>query len=343
MAYELDLFRKYGIEVSLRRELGWASIRDKVIYGELDAAHAIAAMPVAATLGLGSIRCDCITALVLNLHGNAITLSNNLWESGIRDGHSLREAIKSKRGKDSFTFGVVYPFSSHRHLLRKWLSAHGINPDEDVRMVVVPPAQMVQNLKAGNLDGFCVGGPWNSVAVQDNVGWCATTSAELNPEHPEKVLMVRKDFAEKREPEHLALIAALLEAAEYCDAPENLPKIISTLAQPEYVGVPASALSSGISGEFDFGHGISRRVPDFCIFHRNNANEPSSDKAAWTLRIVKDSGLCPDTSVLTPALGRKVFRPDIFDKALRFRSSFSIANQNKTEHETKRHSYLALV
>ncbi len=341
MARELNLFQKYGLDVTLHRELGWASIRDKVIYGELDAAHAIAAMPVAATLGLGSIRCDCVTGLILNLHGNAITLSNHLWQEGVRDGASLRELIQKKRGTHAFTFGVVYPFSSHRHLLRKWMTANGINPDEDVRMVVVPPAQMVQNMKAGNLDGFCVGGPWNSVAVQTNVGWCAITSAELNPEHPEKVLMVRRDFAEKREAEHLALIAALLEAAEFCDTAENLPRIISTLSQPNYIGVTSEALANGISGEFDFGHGVTRRVPDFCVFHRNNANEPSNDKAAWTLRIVKDSGLCPDISLLTPALARKVFRPDIFDKAVRLRSSV-ISKPHSNEHGIHRQNNLIL-
>ncbi|MDB6025324.1 MAG: putative Nitrate transporter [Verrucomicrobiales bacterium] len=342
MAHELNLFGKYGMQVTLHRELGWASIRDKVIYGELDAAHAIAAMPVAATLGLGSIRCDCLTALVLNLHGNAITLSNDLWHRGVRDGDSLREEIKRSQGNKLFTFGVVYPFSSHRHLLRKWLTTHGIDPERDVQMVVVPPAQMVPNLKAGNLDGFCVGEPWNSVAVEANVGWCVTTSAELSPDHPEKVLMVRREFAEKREAEHLALVAALLEALEFCERPENFSQIISTLAHPRYVGVAANTLSCGITGQFNFGHGVTRTVPNFCVFHRNNANEPSSDKAAWTLQVVRESGLCTDTSLLTPALGRRVFRPDVYDKALRLLPTVSISNPNQTEYETK-HQNLAAV
>lgn len=182
MAAELGLFEKYGLRVTLHRELGWASIRDKIIFGELDAAHALAAMPLAATLGLGSVRSKCLTALVLNLHGNAITLSNELWRQGVRDGASLREETKRWRGQRVLTLGVVYPFSSHRHLLRKWLAAHSINPDRDVRMVVVPPPQMASNLKAGNLDGFCVGEPWNSAVVQLRAGaspsvpnWLLTT------------------------------------------------------------------------------------------------------------------------------------------------------------------------
>src|SRR5689334_12307837 len=151
MAHELGLFRKFGLNVALSRELGWATIRDKVIHGELKAAHAVAAMPLAATLGLGSITCDCLTALVLNLHGNAITLSNDLWRRGVRNGATLRQEVLRLRGERTLTFGTVYPLSSHHHLLRHWLGSAGIHPDRDVRLVIVPPSQMVANLKAGHL------------------------------------------------------------------------------------------------------------------------------------------------------------------------------------------------
>jgi ABC-type nitrate/sulfonate/bicarbonate transport system substrate-binding protein len=157
MAHELGLFRKYGVRALLSRELGWATIRDKIIHGELDAAHAVAGMPVAATLGLKSVRCDCVTALVLNLHGNAITLSRDLWRAGVRDGATLCQEIRRARRKRPFTFGAVYSFSSHYYLLRNWLTASGVDPDRDARIVIVPPPQMVLNLKAGHLDGFCVG------------------------------------------------------------------------------------------------------------------------------------------------------------------------------------------
>ena len=318
MAHELGLFQKYGLRVVLSRELGWATVRDKIIYGELDAAHALAAMPAAAALGLGSVACDCLTALVLNLHGNAITLSNGLWQRDVRDGKTLREEIRRARRQKIYTFGAVSPFSSHRHLLRQWLGRHGIDPERDVRIVIVPPAQMVANLQAGHLDGFCVGEPWNSVAVQARAGWIAATSADLDPGHPEKVLMVRRDFAECRAGEHTALIAALLEAGEFCDAPENHAQIISTLARPEYVGVSETALRHGISGELDLGHGISRRVANFCIFHRDNASEPSRDKAGWVLELVRASGFCPAPAVLDSGFTRKIFRADIFEQATRY-------------------------
>ncbi len=330
MAHELGLFRKFGLNVELSRELGWATIRDKVIHGELEAAHAVAGMPVAATLGLGSIKCDCLTALVLNLHGNAITLSEELWKSGVRDGATLRTEINCLRREKTCTFGVVYSFSSHNFLLRDWLTASGIHPDRDVRIVVVPPAQMVGNLKAGNLDGFCAGEPWNSVAVQAHAGWCVASSAELAPGHPEKVLMVRRDFAEQRDEEHLALVAALLEACKFCDAPDNREQIIATLAQPAYLNVPTAVLRRGFSPEFDFGHGEKRPIANFNVFYRHNANEPSADKAAWILQRLRASGLCVDAGALNADLGQRIFRKDIFDRAISVNKPPNYLNRKKS-------------
>jgi ABC-type nitrate/sulfonate/bicarbonate transport system substrate-binding protein len=269
--------------------------------------------------------------MILNLNGNCITLANSLWERGVRDGKSLAEEIRRMRGKKVFTFGVVFPFSSHRHLLQRWLAAHGINSESDVRIVVVPPPQMPTNLKAGHLDGFCVGEPWNSVAVQSRIGWCVAASAELEPNHPEKVLMVRRDFAEKRAAEHVAILAALLEACEFCDQPANHELTAETLARPEYVGVPAEILKHGLDGDMDFGHGNSRTIRDFCVFHRHDANEPSGDKAAWVLEMVRASGLCPEPATINFAFGRKIFRTDIFEQAKRLQPTHSNPNETRSE------------
>jgi ABC-type nitrate/sulfonate/bicarbonate transport system substrate-binding protein len=331
VAHELGLFRKYGLRVTLHRELGWATIRDKVIYGELDAAHALAAMPIAATLGLGSIPCECLTGLVLNLHGNAITLSAELWDRGVRDGKTLRPVLAKFRREKTFTFGAVAQFSSHHFLLRKWLTDSGIHPDRDVRIVIVPPPQMVANLKAGHLDGFCVGEPWNSVAVQSRVGCCVAVSAELAPGHPEKVLMVRRDFAEKRAEEHTALMAALLEACAICDEPENHAQLVAILAKPEYVGTPESALQRGIDRQFDFGNGRVRMVRDFTVFHRDDANEPSPAKAAWVLQQMRDVVTGPEASAINPALGRRIFRSDLFERAVSLRRSVADAKLESNE------------
>lgn len=317
MAKELGLFLKHGLRVELSRELGWATIRDKVVHGELDAAHAVAGMPFAATLGLGSIPCDCLTALVLNQHGNGITLSQELWKRDVRNGATLRDEIVRLRNDRILTFGIVYPFSSHNFILRAWLAAAGINPDRDVRIVVVPPPQMVSNLKAGHLDGFCVGEPWNSVAVQSTAGWCVATSAELAPGHPEKVFMTRLDFAEKRACEHLALVGAVLEACAFCQVPANHDQVVATLARPEYLGLPEKALEPGLRGELDFGPGKTRRVAEFNVFHAPDANEPSAEKAGWVLRHLRETGRIGDLAPLNAALGRRVFRSDLFQQAVR--------------------------
>jgi ABC-type nitrate/sulfonate/bicarbonate transport system substrate-binding protein len=334
MAHELGLFARQGLKVELKRELGWATIRDKIIYGELDAAHAVAGLPFAATLGLGSIACECVTGLVLSLHGNAITLSRNLWDNGVRDAKSLRETIVRSRGKKTYTFGVAFPFSSHNFLLRQWLASARINPDQDVRIVVVPPPQMFANLEAGNLDGYCVGEPWNSVAVQQGAGWCVATSSELAPGHVEKVLLVRRRFAEERSAEHLALIVALIEACAYCDQPENADSVIQTLRRPEYLNTTAVSLRSSMLGPFNFGHGRLEKLPGFHVFHRHGANEPSSEKAAWIMQMMLRTGLVSNPSLFQSPGVRRIFRADIFRQAQQLSTRpHHHENESKAENE----------
>ncbi|MBI2946033.1 MAG: ABC transporter substrate-binding protein [Verrucomicrobia bacterium] len=318
MAHELGLFKKRGLSVRLSREVGWATIRDKIIYGELDAAHALAAMPFAATFGLGSIPCECLTALVLNLNGNAITLSSDLWMRGVRDARSLREEIEHARGKKTYTLGVVFPSSSHNFLLRQWLASGGIDPDQDVRIVTVPAPSMFENLKSGNLDGYCVGEPWNSVAVQAGLGWCVTTSIDLAPWHPEKVLMMRRQFAEDHEAEHLALVAAVTEACAFCDEMENREQVVATIAYPKYVNASVEALRGSMMGAFDFGNGRVETLPDFHVFSRHDANEPSTEKSAWILRNLFSSGAVKNRSAAQA--GAEVFRPDLFHQAMQLTS-----------------------
>jgi ABC-type nitrate/sulfonate/bicarbonate transport system substrate-binding protein len=329
MAHELGLFRKYGVRVTLHRELGWASIRDKIIYRELDGAHALAAMPIAATLGFGSIACECVTALVLNLNGNAITLSEQLWRNDVRNGLALSALIRRSRTENLLTFGVVHQFSSHRYLLAKWLSSLGINPAKDIRTVVLPPSQMVANLGGGNLDGFCVGEPWNSVAIAAAKGWCAETSLGIDPGHPEKVFMVREDFAETRSSEHLAILAALLESCEFCDEPENADLLARTLSASEYIGTDADTLSRS-SGNFDMGHGESKRFSNFLIFNKGGANEPDNLKAAWVLEMMRGAVAPGQLISLKHALAERVYRSDIFSEA---KQLFNSAKQNRSNEK----------
>lgn len=314
VASELQFFARHGVEVKLHRELGWATVRDKILYGELDAAHAVVGMALAATCGWSSAAVPCVTGMILSANGNAITLSNALFSEGVRDAKSFRNFVLGSHPRRVPTFGIVSPFSSHNFLLRQWLRSGGLNPDRDVRIVVIPPSQVCQNLKTGTLDGFCAGEPWNSIAVQNRLGWTAATSTELSPNHPEKILLVREDFAEKRPAEHLALMAALLEACEWCDQPKNLGEVISLLGRPEYLNLPAKALIAGFNGRYDFGHGRREVIENFITFHRDNANEPTLDTIGWIRKNIADNGFSK-IDVPSVELCQRVFRQDLYRQA----------------------------
>ena len=313
-AQELGLFARHGLRVQLSREVGWATIRDKVIYGELDAAHALAPMLWSAQLGLGCAPADVCTGLVLNLHGNALTLSNRLRTLGVHDAATLREEALRRRGENKLTFGVVFPFSMHHPLLHRWLQAARLDPERDVRIAIVPPAQMFRNLAAGTLDGYCAGEPWNSLAVQEGEGWCPTWSAALDPGHVEKVLMVRAAFAARRPAEHLALIAALAEAAAWCDEPANRAPLAQLLAAPAYLNVPARVIAPALLGRFACGQGRTESAPDFVVFSRGGAGVPTPARAAALQAELVAAGLVP-RSLLYPSLPRRLFREDYYRDA----------------------------
>jgi ABC-type nitrate/sulfonate/bicarbonate transport system substrate-binding protein len=301
MAQELQLFEKYGLRVHLSREAGWATIRDKIIHRGLDAAHALAPMVFAASFGLGSIPAECVTGLVLGQGGNAITLTAAPWSEPLREGGRLRPSAHLESGP--LVFGIPFLYSSHHFLLRTWLRSQGMLPERDVRFVVVPPPQMPANLKAGNLDGFCVGAPWSSVATLGRYGWCAAKSADIAPGHPEKVLMVRRDFAEDRAEEHERLVAALAVACRFCTAKENKERIVETLGQPQYINAPAQALQASFDDRLAE-KGLSA-----------SANEPTAENAAWILDHLCESGLLPDTSAARRRQAIEMFRAEIFHAA----------------------------
>lgn len=313
VAHTQGLFARRGLEVRLSREVGWATVRDKIIYRELDAAHAVAPMVMAATLGLGCLPTPCVTAYALNAHGNAITLSTALWKRGVRDVDTLREEIVRTRHERLLVLGVVFACSAQNILLRDWLRSARIDPDKDVRIVVVPPAQLHRNLAAGTLDGYCVGDPWNSLAVREKTGWIAATSAELSPGHVEKIFMVREDFAVARAEEHLALVAALAEAAVLCDAPEFRPELVKLLARPEYLDVPARIIAPALVGPFALGAERGAvEATDYIRFHAREANVPTQARAQWIIDGLVRHGLVPKGQIIPPDLVRRVFRADLF-------------------------------
>ena len=314
-AERFGLFARHQLRVELHREIGWATIREKIIYGELDAAHAPAPMLWAVQLGLGCPPTDVLSALILNLHGNALTLSRALWEAGVRDAATLRTHVRERRARQPLTFGVVFPFSSHRLLLGDWLISAGLDPERDVRIVVVPPAQMFRNLAAGTVDGFCSGEPWNTLAVREGAGWCPTWSAAQQPGHIEKVLMVTARFAQQRATEHAALVAALAEAGAWCDEPQNRERLAKMLSGAAYLNLSARIIAPTLLGHFDCGHGRTESIPDFHVFHRGDANVPTAEKATALQRALGAAGLL-DAAASDSTLPRRLFREDLHRAAL---------------------------
>ncbi len=327
VAHEHGFFRGHGLHVELSREVGWASVRDKIIYRELDASHALGAMVISTNLGLNCLPCECLTAFVLNTNGNCITLSEDLWQRGVRDAATMRAEIIRSRHDRAYVFGVVFAHSSHRIHMCDWLRSAGVDPEKDVRIVVVPPPQLFRNLAAGTIDGYCVGDPWNSLAVREKIGWCPAISPHLAPGHAEKVLLVRSDFAESHPGEHLAMIAALSEAAALCDNPAFRPELCELLARREYMNVPAHVIHAGLVGPFDYGHDNTISADDFIHYHRNGANDPTAAKADWLIAGFNRHRFLPAGVTIPPDLGQRVFRSDLYHLAQK-----SVLKQ-RSEHE----------
>jgi len=277
-----ELFRKHGVRVELSCEVGWATIREKLLYGQVDAAHAIAGLALAMRLGLSTPPCRVVAPFVFNLHGNAITLSRDLWNRGVRDASSLKKLIRSNASR-KFTFGMVSRYSSHFFLLRQWLAAGGIDVEKEVRIVALPPTQMAANLAAALIDGYCVGEPWNSVAVERGIGWIAATSEQLAPGHPEKVLLTTENFIEGHKEEAIAITMALKEACLFCDAKENRADVAQMLATSGYFTGHEEILKRSLVGPLDLGTEETADVTNFHVFHRREANEPTSERGRWLL------------------------------------------------------------
>lgn len=282
VARERELFRKHGVRVELSCEVGWATIREKLLYGQVDAAHAIAGLALAMRLGLSTPPCPVVAPFVFNLHGNAITLSRDLWNRGVRDAASLKKLIRSSSSR-RFTFGMVSRYSSHFFLLRQWLEAGGVDVEKDVRVVALPPTQMASNLAAGLIDGYCVGEPWNSVAVERGIGWIAATSEQLAPGHPEKVLLTTENFIERHPEEAAAITMALKESCEFCDEKDNRAEVVRILAASGYFAGNEEILKRSLVGPLDLGTEKNAEVTSFHIFHRREANEPTSERGRWLL------------------------------------------------------------
>ncbi len=320
VAREIGFAAAEGFDLELVKEPSWASLRDHLSLGHVDCAHALAPLPIAATLGVGPLQTECFVPFVLGRGGNAITVSKQLYDemTEAADGAELatpaaaaQALAAAVRGRDAPpTLGMVFPFSTHNFELRYWLASAGLNPDRDLRLVAIPPPRMVESLRAGHVDGFCVGEPWNSLAVAADLGRIVATKSQLLPRGLEKVLAVRAPL--EREPERLgALLRALAAAAAWADDPAHHAALATLLARPAYLGAREEPIAAALAGRLRLGAGRTMHDPDFVYFHRHGANVPSAAEALWLYaQMLRWGQLAPSAERQTVA--QRVFRADLY-------------------------------
>ncbi|MDX3907437.1 MAG: CmpA/NrtA family ABC transporter substrate-binding protein [Pigmentiphaga sp.] len=299
--------RKYGLEIILQRQPSWAAVRDKLLTGELDASHALYGLGYGIQLGLGGPRHDMAILMSLNQGGQAITLSQAL-ASRARDGASLARFIHGSEAR--YTFAHTFPTGSHAMLLYYWLAAYGIDPLRDVRSVVIPPPQMADALRRGDVDGYCVGEPWNALAQSEGKGFTVALTSEVWPHHPEKVLACTRDFADRHPHTARALIMALLEACRYLDVPAHREEAASWLALPDFVDAPREVIASRLLPE----KAPDGSAPGIRFFADGQANFPYLSDGMWLLTQYRRWGMLRDEPDYL-AVARAINRLDLYREA----------------------------
>lgn len=311
MASVLGFDKKYGIKIIPTKESSWASVRDKLANGELDAAHVLYGLIYGVQLGIGGTKKDMAVLMTLNNNGQAITLSKKIAEKGAVDGSGLAKLMQNE--KREYTFAQTFPTGTHAMWLYYWLAANGINPLQDAKVITVPPPQMVANMRVGNMDGYCVGEPWNHRAIADGIGITSATTQDIWKDHPEKVLGTTSEFAQKYPNTSRALIAAVLEASRWIDSSlSNKNKMAETIADKSYVNTSVDVINQRILGRYQNGLGKTWDDPNHMKFFNDGAvNFPYLSDGMWFLTQHKRWGLLKtDPDYLAVAKG--VNRIDLY-------------------------------
>jgi ABC-type nitrate/sulfonate/bicarbonate transport system substrate-binding protein len=318
-----------GLDVELVREVSWSNVRDKLNIGLFDAAHLLAPVAIASSLGVGHVKVPIIAPIGLGMNGNAITVSPALYAAmaAAADGNIVDPLVSARalarvvarrrgRGEEPLTFGMTFPFSNHNYQLRFWMAAGGVDPDEDVRLVVLPPPYMVDSLANGQVDGFCVGAPWSSVAVDLGVGFILHLVSEILLRAAEKVLAVRERWAEARPDALLRLVRAHHRAAAFIEDEANRDEVAEILAAPDRVGVAAEVIRRTLDGRMKVApDGTVRASERYLLIGRKGASRPDPVQTAWLYGQMVRWGQAPLSAELL-ATARAVFRPDLYDAAI---------------------------
>jgi nitrate/nitrite transport system substrate-binding protein len=347
IAYEKGYFEDEGLYVTLEAQANWKVLLDGVITGQLDGAHMLAGQPLAATIGFGT-KAHIITPLSMDLNGNGITVSNEVWEKmkphvpKMDDGRPqhpikadyLKPVVEEFKAQGRpFKMGMVFPVSTHNYELRYWLAAGGIHPgfyaphkgdiagtiDADALLSVTPPPQMPATLEAGTIYGYCVGEPWNQQAVFKGIGVPVITDYQIWKNNPEKVFGMTQEFTEQYPNTTVRIVKAMLRAAKWLDENDNAnrPEAVEILSQPNYVGADYDVIANSMTGTFEFEKGDKREIPDFNVFFRYNATYPYYSDAVWYLTQMRRWGQISEQKDDSwyDEVAKSVYRPDIYEKA----------------------------
>ena len=293
-------------------------IRDKLVTGENQATHMLIGMPLASTMGLGgSAKKEMVIPWLMNRNGQAITLANSLKGKVAADPKALKPIVDSAKAAGSpMTFAMTFPPGTHAMWMRYYLAAGGINPDKDINLIVIPPPQMVANMKVGKMDGFCVGEPWNARSIADDIGFTSITTQEMWKNHPEKVCAFTKEFAEKNPKTVKAVLKGLHEASVWLDDLGNRKEQCDIISKASYVNCPPEIIYDRLVGNLDYGDGRTKKDEDYMIFSSRNCNFPQAKYVKWWLSQFRRWGLvegAPDYE----GVAKSVLMPSLYEEAMK--------------------------
>ena len=318
IAHEKGLFKKYGIESTVAKGANWAAIRDSLSSGDNQGTHMLLGMPIASTMGLlGSPKKPMIIPWLLNRNGQAISLSNKFKGQVQGDPKALKPFVdQARKLGEPLTFAMTFPPGTHAMWTRYYLGAGGINPDKDVSLIVIPPAQMVANMKIGKMDGFCVGEPWNARLIADGIGFTSITTQDLWPDHPEKVCAFTAEFADKNPKTVKACLKALHEASVWLDHLDNRAEQCEIVSRPTYINCDKEIILGRLLGNYNYGDKRTKQDDHFMIFSQRNCNFPQPKYGKWWLSQFRRWGMVsgpPDYDGVV----KQVMRTDIYEEAMK--------------------------
>jgi len=318
IAHEKGLFKKYGINSTVTKGANWAAIRDNLSTGSIQATHMLIGMPLASTMGLaGSPKKPMVIPWLMNRNGQAISLKAE-WKGKVGADPKAIKAFADQANKlgEPLTFAMTFPPGTHAMWMRYYLAHGGINPDKDISLIVVPPAQMVANMKIGKMDGFCVGEPWNARAIADGIGFTSVSTQDLWKDHPEKVCAFTEEFALKNPKTVKAVLKALHEASVWLDDLNNRPEQCDIVSKATYINCQKEIILGRLQGHYDYGDGRKTEDEYYMHFSKRNCNYPQAKYAKWFLSQYRRWGMVtgtPDYDGIT----KRVMRADLYEEAMK--------------------------